>query len=255
MRKTLLLLSVIIIVFACNKKSQPTHISYLNPFDLEDMDYEMDVKKFMFGSDSENETSVAISADTLAIFDEMEKTLGAYNKGSNRMPWGVEYYQSEWEDDIIMATYGPLGFCRLRMIADMKNQPLAVCASGEDLDMGLIDRTISYCDERFGESKITKDHFINSYYIYTWQNQKETIKLVTNRFCNQCDIDDNYLRAGENGGVPKDLKTHTDGNYVYLFIIKNDYVTSIVDKISSGDFLFCKSGYQIDKTVMISSSY
>jgi len=249
----LILLFSTVWLSACKQGPQPQHISYINPYNLENIDYVMDVRKFMLGTGI-NESVIAVTADTLAIFDELEKSLGAYRKGSNQRPWGIEYYQSMWEEDLILATYGSLSFYRLRMITDLDNRPLAICASGEDMDVKPIDETISTCDERFGESVITSDHFINPFYIYTWENDNETIKLVTNRFCIKCDKDGDYQDSGENGNVSKDFNSRTGENYVYLFIIKKEHVPNIVGKFSSGDFLFCKQGDEITKTTLISSN-
>ncbi|NDV57478.1 hypothetical protein [Bacteroides sp. 519] len=117
----------------------PKHLSYKQPYNLEKIDWQMNVNKFywespdVFAADSEGKTSgtpgseITIYTDTVQAWWREENY--PYNEQNENI--GIGYNMMGWNAEKTIATYMNMNFSKMHMITSPDNKLIAIAAINE----------------------------------------------------------------------------------------------------------------------------
>lgn len=193
MNKVKIIISICILVgiIDCNAQNeQPERISYGHPYDLTQLDFEMNVPRFMSGSKiykdyiTEDEDYQKIEASLQQDYDAEEdpqmchfchwvqKTITPRDYIQN-IPRtysneAIIYNQAGWMPRKTLATFHTLNFARMCTIMDLNSKLMGMEVQQEKNDSTDIEATIRYCDSIYTRID-SKD--MKSGKKYRWEDQ------------------------------------------------------------------------------------
>lgn len=224
-------------------RQPPQYISYSDPYNLENIDWNMDVYKYycegegVFAANRErtikhsDNHDITIYIDTAHIYWREND----YPFEQRDQAIGIEYNMMGWLSCKPIATYEMLTFRSIDMITNLDNKLIAVCAVN--------DRTENIEDIKAFMKKLQKGinveyakrGFYSDKEIYAWQQDNLVFKIL--------------IEYSSVGYIHLELTKDEDGNLIdasseqrenplptsSLFIVKKEYKDKI-DNISTGKF-------------------
>ncbi|MDQ0782347.1 hypothetical protein [Chryseobacterium sp. W4I1] len=153
----------------------------------------------------------------------------------NEKPIRIEYRQEIFSNKDVLARFGDFDFNAINFATTIDDKMMVFNAVAGEISLKETKKFVELLDKKYGKSKVSKETFIKPYDIYTWRLADRIIKycVVTDDESNTIKIEDDQENKKINNGKKN---SHIRA---FLYIIKNEYASQVIGKMSSGDLLYC----------------
>jgi len=150
-------------------------------------------------------------------------------------PIRIEYRQEIFSNKDVLARFDDFDFNAINFATTIDDKMMVFNAVAGEISLKETKKFVELLDEKYGKSKVSKETFIKPYDIYTWRLADRIIKycVVTDDESNTIKIEDDQENKKINNGKKN---SHIRA---FLYIIKNEYASQVIGKMSSGDLLYC----------------
>jgi len=150
-------------------------------------------------------------------------------------PIRIEYRQEIFSNKDVLARFDDFDFNAINFATTIDDKMMVFNAVAGEISLKETEKFVELLDEKYGKSKVSKETFIKPYDIYTWRLADRIIKycVVTDDESNTIKIEDDQENKKINNGKKN---SHIRA---FLYIIKNEYASQVIGKMSSGDLLYC----------------
>jgi hypothetical protein len=231
--KTLFMLTKIICICLLSLSCTVSQPEYLGekPYDLTAPDFSTNAEQFYSKTSS---PYIRIEAEYLSEDENNRRGILYSQRGSLTTT----------------AVFGSLSFKKMSMVTDLDDHLSAISASEPQVIEGNpeekskqlkaeITETINQCNKQYGKPQMNERKFFNvPNSIYTWDAGDQLVKIVfPSGILGENPVDHIQIRSLE---YEPGRFYETFEPFVSLFIIKKEFADSIVGRVNSGEYLYCK---------------
>lgn len=150
-------------------------------------------------------------------------------------PIRIEYRQEIFSNKDVLARFGDFDFNAINFATTIDDKMMVFNAVAGEISLKETKKFVELLDEKYGKSKVSKETFIKPYDIYTWRLADRIIK-----YCVVSDDESNTIKI-EDDQENKKINNGKKNSHIraFLYIIKNEYASQVIGKMSSGDLLYC----------------